>query len=129
MFTVTILLNDAGSYPTFQEAFAAFFEGIKINLENQAISRIALETACFITFSCVVYGNSRRFTMDFPQVAAFACKAGLIKDEKITAPIPEIASDVIYAAFLSAHAKNVAIMAGLDEAFPEYQCRPNEEAW
>lgn len=35
MFTTTIFLKDLGVYPTFQEAFTAFFEGIKIKFENQ----------------------------------------------------------------------------------------------
>lgn len=79
MYTVAMYLKDIGSYPTFYEAFKAFYEAVKASIK-EGTSYQALETACWIE-----HNNEPLYLY---QARDLAYKLGILKGEGDLQEVP-----------------------------------------
>lgn len=77
MYKLTYVLEKAGEYKTFEEAFTELYRRLNIDLENDNMSYQVLETMIWIEVP-----NSMS-PMLFYDARDHACRIGLLKDGKI----------------------------------------------
>ncbi len=100
MFTVTVAMEECGTYTDWAQAFKRLHEGISPIVE--AGNQQMLDMACWIECRRLVSGESEILTMDWYEARDAAYWCGVMKDGQLVDPPPTILPELGFCLFLGA---------------------------
>lgn len=96
-----MVLKEIGSYPTFDQAFKAFFDAVKAQVDGGTTWQV-LETTCRMTCDLNISGQKYEMEMDWYECRDWAYHLGLMNEKHLVDPLPEIKPELAFAAFAAA---------------------------